>query len=176
MSDTIKTAFMILIWALILKLQLDYEVDQTATRNLKDGLEIAVHDASMMLDVDQLLNGYMVFDQELSELIFAQSIKRNMFMQQSTSNVNGGRFSPEENAFFQDDIKIVHMEYIDDMTNPSITYPCVYGVSCGDGTYQIPTTISGPSIVVVGETLSPRYFSSKQKVIRQAIVYEFKRN
>lgn len=176
MSDTLKVAFMCLIWALVLKLQIDYEIDQTATRNLKDGLEIAVHDASLMLDADELQDGNTVFNQELAQLVFAQSMKKNMAMQQSSPAVIGGQFSPEEHAFFNEDIKIVHMEFIDDATSPSTLYPCVYGVSCGIGTYQIPATISGPAIVVVGETISPKHFSEKEKVIRQAIVYELKRN
>lgn len=175
MYEVIRIAFACLIWAFIVKLQVDYEQDQTATRYLKDGLEIAVHDAAMMLDVDAFVEGDIAFNQLLADQVFEMSFEKNMNVQMnSVSSFAAGTFTPNANSFFKDDIEIVYVEFIDNFTNPSTTFPCVYGISCGTDVYDIVETIDGPSLVVVAQTKSPRAFSTNEKIIRQAVVYEYK--
>lgn len=158
-----------MIWAFMTKFLVDYIQDQTATRQLKDHLEFATHDATMMLDADALSSGSVIFDRSLAEQVFNLSFENNMNM-----SYDGESFLDlEGNSFFKHPVKIVHMEYIDDLTNPSITYPCTYGISCGDDKYDIFETVYGPAIVIVAETQSPRGFTTESKVIRQAVVYEY---
>lgn len=169
MSGILRTAFLVLIWAFMSKYLVDYMQDQSATRQLKDRLELAAHDATMMLDADALSMGKVVFDQQLAEQVFNLSFEKNMQL-----SLDGLSFKDVDNkSFFKNPVKIVHIEYIDDITNPSPVYPCTYGISCGDEKYDIFETVSGPAIVVVAETISPRAFSKKQKPIRQAVVYEY---
>ena len=174
MGHILRIAFACMIWALLLKFQVDYEQDQIATRYLKDGLELAVHDAAMMLDVDELSTGEMVFNQSLADEVFKMSFEKNMKVRMnSVASFAGGSFTPEDLSFFQSNIEIVNVEFIDDVTHPGTTYPCVYGISCGSEVYDITETINGPSLVVVAETKSPRAFSTTEQVIRQAVVYEY---
>lgn len=175
MSEVLRISFMCLVWAFLLKFQIDYEQDQTATRYLKDGLEIAVHDAAMMLDVNQFSEGEIVFNQLLADEVFKLSFEKNMNVEMnSVASFAGGAFSPTDQSFFKETIDIIHVEFIDETTQPGAIYPCVYGVSCGLDVYDIVETIDGPSLVVVAETKSPRAFSQTEKIIRQAVVYEYK--
>jgi hypothetical protein len=169
MSGIVRTAFLILVWALVTKFTVDYMQDQTATRQLKNSLELATHDATMMIDADALSIGEFVFNQSLAEIVFNASIENNMKLEQ-----NGLSFLPKDDkVFFQNSVKIVHFEYIDDSTYPSLEYPCTYGISCGENKYDIYETVNGPAIIVVAETLSPRAFTTNPKTVRQAVVYEY---
>lgn len=173
MAQTLRIAFMCLVWALIMKFQLDYEQDQTATRNLKDGLEIAVHDAGMMLDIPQFVDGKIVYNQLLAETAFGWAMEKNIKATVSGGSPFIGMYIPTDDSFFKEPIEIVHVEFIDESTQPGVTYPCVYGISCGNPNYEIFETIEGPSIVIVGQTISPRFFSTTDQIIRQAVVYEY---
>lgn len=168
----LRVAFLCLVWALIMKFQMDYEQDLTATRHLKNTLEIAVHDGSMMISPDELSKGSIIFDRYMAEGAFILAFERNTGMRYS-----GDSFLPEPSnsqVFFKHPVDVVHMELIDELSQPGITFPCVYGISCGNPEYEIFETIYGPSMVVVAETLSPRFFSDEPQVIRQSAVYEYK--
>jgi hypothetical protein len=169
MSEIGRKIFVILVWALTLMFLVDYLQDQKATRDLKDGLELATHDATMMLDSESLSLGTVVFDRLLAEQVFALSFSKNLKVELIGSEYQ----DTQGKSFFKYPIRIVHMEFIDDITNPGITYPCTYGVSCGEAVYDIFETVKGPAIVVVAETYSPRGFSEELKPIRQAVVYEY---
>jgi len=162
---------MCLVWALIMKFQLDYEQDLTATRHLKNTLEIAVHDGSLMISPDELSKGDIIFDRYLAESAFTLAFERNTGM-----GYSGTAFLTDplnSQTVFKHPIEVVHMEYIDELSQPGVTFPCVYGISCGNPDYKIFETIYGPSMVVVAETLSPRFFSNKPQLIRQSAVYEY---
>ncbi len=169
MSEVGRKIFVILVWSLTLMFQVDYLQDQKATRELKDGLELAAHDATMMLDSESLSLGTVVFDRLLAEQVFARSLSKNL----QVDLVGLEYQNTQDLSFFKHPIKIVHMEFIDDLSNPGITYPCTYGVSCGQDKYDIFETVKGPAIVVVAQTYSPRGFSDELKPITQAVVYEY---
>lgn len=169
MSTILQRVFLILVWAFMTKFMTDYLIDQTATRQLKDNTELATHDATLMLSADELSMGNIVFDRPLAEQVLYMSLEKNLKLSydgDSLININN-------DSFFKNPVKVVHMEFIDDITNPSLIYPCTYGVSCGDAQYDIYETVKGPAIVVVIETTSPRAFSTTPKTIRQAVVYEY---
>lgn len=175
MGNVLKTAFMCLIWALLLKFQMDYQQDQNATRLLKYTLENAVHDGALMISPDSLSEGEIVFDQYLAEAAFVWSFQKNTNMNYGTRTFIPDLENPR--IFFKSPVNIVHMEFIDKVTIPDVVFPCNYGSSndsCGNPNYEIFETISGPSFVVVAETMSPRFFSSKLKPIRQSAVYEYR--
>lgn len=169
MSTILQRVFLILVWAFMTKFMTDYLIDQTATRQLKDNTELATHDATMMLSADELSMGKVVFDRLLAEQVLYLSLEKNLKLSYDGESLT----DLESKSFFKNPVKVVHMEFIDDLTNPNLVYPCTYGVSCGDAQYDIFETVKGPAIVVVTETTSPRAFSKNPKTIRQAVVYEY---
>lgn len=142
-------------------MQLNFELDSTSTRRLKDSLELATHDAALSsLRTDQLAEGKIVFDQVEARRILEESLQENLLLDSS--------LHPQENSFFQNTIEIKLVDFIDDSLGiPS--YPTNYI----DDDYQIIESVEGPAIVVVLETTGPRYFIGDTKVIRQAVVYEY---
>lgn len=172
MSQILKTMFMCIIFAFSLKSTVDYIQDQRAMNQLKDALELATHDASLMLDVNAFSEGNIVFDKVLAEQKIKAAIEENLITTQQ-----GNFYYPTtqngDKSFFKEPIEILHVEYIDNSIYPSESFPCNYGISCGDAQYEIFETIKGPSVVLVAETYSPRGFSEKKKKITQAVVYEY---
>ncbi len=168
MGSTIKGIFLILIFALVSVIQWNLDSDKTATRQIKNTLELAVHDASLALDESQLSQGYIVFDQVQARTNFEESLKYHLKLDNN--------LIPISNSFYQHEIKIKHLEYIDDRTvdpsNPPqlVSFPYVYQNS----KYDIVDVLDGPSVIAVLETRSPRYFAGNSITIRQAAVYEYK--
>jgi hypothetical protein len=148
-------------WAGILAMQLNFEMDTSATRKLKNAMELAVHDASLSLEPDGLMNGKIVFDQITAEQNFRRSLKDNLRLNTS--------LEPLADSFFKEPIVLKHLEYVDHSTGN--TFPMNYI----NDKYHILDTLEGPSIVVVLETTGPRYFTGNKNVIRQAVVYQYKR-
>jgi len=167
MSQAIRMFFMVLVFAMISIIQWNLDADKTGTRNLKNALELAVHDASLALDESQLGQGLIVFDQVQAETNFQNSLMYHL-------NVNDS-YEPQSASFFQDTIDVKVLTFIDDSTidpnNPSttVTFPYVYT----NATYDVVDILYGPSVIAVVETKSPRYFSGEKAVLRQAAVYEY---
>jgi len=167
MSQAIRMFFMVLIFAIISIMQWNLDADRTGTRQLKNSLEMAVHDASLALDESQLGEGFIVFDQTQARAYFRDSLMYHLTLD--------NHLTPLDSAFFQDPIDIKLLTFIDDKTidpnNPAqtITFPYVYTHS----EYDIVDILYGPSVVAVIETKSPRYFSGDKTLIRQAAVYEY---
>jgi len=168
MSTALRGFFFILLFALITVLQWNLDSDKTATRQLKNALELAVHDASLALDETQLSQGYIVFDQAQAELNFRQSLSYNLKLNNDLTPVSG--------SFYKQPFKIDLLQYFDDKTpdpnNPSktISFPYVYS----NAKYDVLEVLNGPCVVAVVETKSPRYFKGTPTLIRQAAVYEYK--
>ncbi|WP_307794966.1 peptidase M23 [Alkalihalobacillus sp. BA299] len=167
MSEALRGFFLIFIFALIMIIQYNLDADKTATRQLKNTLELAIHDASLAIDENQISQGFVVFDQGQAEINFKESM---MYHLRLDSN-----YVPVANSFYQNAFKIKVLEFIDDQTpdpnNPgqNITFPYVYTNS----TYDIVDVLNGPSIIAVVETISPRYFTGNGNTIRQAAIYEY---
>jgi hypothetical protein len=161
MGTTLRIIFLCLIFTFVMKMQLNYDSDQTSTRYLKDSLELAVHDAAMVLDTTQFGKGDIVFDQDLSMFTLRQTLEQNLKLDHS--------LQPTNDSFFQDDVKIVYTEFIDNST-----FSGIYPLNYSNPTYDILETITGPSMVVVLETKSPRHFVGEKQTIRQAVVYQYR--
>lgn len=66
MSTTLRTLLFALLFALIMQLQLNLDTDKTASRQLKNSLELAVHDAGLAINPAALSEGKIIFDKEKS--------------------------------------------------------------------------------------------------------------
>jgi len=172
-SEAIRGFFLVLIFALIMTMQFNLDSDRTTTRQLKNSLELAIHDASLAIDENQMSQGYIVFDQVQAKQNFDESFLYHLNLQK----VNDTIYQPSSNSFYQNSFEIKLLHYIDDRTpdpnNPGeyITFPFTYT----NATYDIVDVLNGPSIVAVVETVSPRYFRGSGNTIRQASVYEYLR-
>jgi hypothetical protein len=166
-SEALRGFFLIFVFALIMTIQYNLDADKTATRQLKNTLELAVHDASLAIDESQISEGYVVFDQLQAEMNFKESMMYHLKLDT--------KYTPTANTFYQNAFEIKVLEFIDDQTpdpnNPgqTITFPYVYTNS----TYDVVDVLNGPSIIAVVETVSPRYFSGNGNTIRQAAIYEY---
>lgn len=167
MSNALRTFFLVALIVGILTLQLNIDTDLTSTRQLKNYLELAVHDAALALDEEQLTKGNFVFDQVQAEEHLKESLKFHLRLDEN--------LIPLEASFFKHPIEIKYLGFLDQNTiDPSdstttISFPYTYSNS----RYQLMEKVNGPSVIVVLETISPRYFLGTGRVIRQAVVYEY---
>ncbi|OUM93616.1 peptidase M23 [Parageobacillus thermoglucosidasius] len=181
MKITLRTALLVLLYALIVSLQYNLDADKTATRQLKNALELAVHDAALavdpislaeegkivFLDGEQLPNGRRLDDTAI------ENFKKSLEMNLNLTSAGGYVYSPKENSFFKNDIYVPYLEFIDD------SHPLAqngYGFTYSNEEFQIDNLkINGPSVVAIIITESPRWFQGEPIYIRQAAVYEYKR-
>jgi hypothetical protein len=166
-SEALRGFFLIFIFALIMTIQYNLDADKTATRQLKNTLELAIHDASLAIDESQISEGYVVFDQLQAEMNFKESMMYHLKLDTN--------YTPTANTFYQNAFEVKLLEFIDDKTpdpnNPgqTITFPYVYT----NATYDVVDVLNGPSVITVVETVSPRYFAGNENTIRQAAIYEY---
>lgn len=160
MGTTLRAFFLVFIWAGIMAMQYNFDLDNTTTRRVKDALELAVHDASLEIDKVALSEGNIVFNTVQANDNFELSLRENLILDTS--------LQPQTGSLLQEEVKVVHMEYIDDSNTGAFPFNYV------NDQYEIFDTVHGPSIVAVIETLSPRYFDGEPMTIRQAVVYEYK--
>ncbi|MDQ0255480.1 hypothetical protein J2S74_002862 [Evansella vedderi] len=147
-------------------LQWNIETDLTTNSYMKNYLDIAVHDAALALDDEELSRGYVVFVQDVAEENFRQSLMFHLRLNYD--------LSPLEDSFFQDPVEIKLLEFFDDATidpetGEPISFPYVYH----NEEYQIIDVLRGPGVVAVIEVQSPRYFRGEGMTIRKASVYEY---
>lgn len=163
MATTLRTVLFILLFALITQMQINLDADKTATRQIKNSLELAIHDAALAVSPVDMANGRIVFDQNLAINNLSESLKSNLRL----DTVAGYVYTPKTDSLFKKELYISHLEFIDDsMTN---TYPFTYV----NEDYDIIETINGPSVIAVLTTESPRWFKGETTYIRQAAVYEY---
>lgn len=163
MATTLRTVLFILLFALITQMQINLDADKTATRQIKNALELAVHDAALAISPVDMANGRIVFDQNLAITNLSESLASNLKLETSAGYV----YTPNSDSFFKDDLYISHLEFIDDST--TTTYPFTYV----NDDYDIMETVNGPSVIAVLTTESPRWFKGETTYIRQAAVYEY---
>lgn len=163
MANSLKTMFLIMIFAGLVTMQYNIDADKTSTRQIKNALELAVHDAALALDESQLYQGgKIVFDQAQALDNLKVSLNTNLKLTSS----GGYYYIPQQTSFYKEDLFIEHIEFIDDS---NATFPMPYT----NATYNILDTLNGPSIVAVLTTKSPRYFTGEGITIRKAVVYEY---
>jgi hypothetical protein len=160
-GTTLRAFFLCFMWAGILAMQFNFEMDTSATRKLKNAMELAVHDAALSLKAEELMNGKIVFNQVVAEQNFRKSLEDNLRLNTS--------LEPLTDSFFKEPIVLKHLEYVDHSTGTA--FPMNYI----NDKYHILDTLEGPAIVAVLETSGPRYFTGNKNVIRQAVVYQYRR-
>lgn len=165
MATTLRTVLFILLYALITQLQFNLDADTTATRQLKNGIELAVHDAALAVSPTEMAQGKIIFDQPTAINNLKNSLDSNLNLSSSTGYV----YTPNSSSFFQNDLKIVDLEFIDDSV--TTTYPYTYS----NPTYNIMEQVTGPCVIAVITTESPRWFVGSSSTIRQAAVYEYRK-
>lgn len=165
MATTLRTIMFILLFVLITQMQFNLDADKTATMQVKNALEIAVHDSSLAVLPSEMANGKVVFDQDKAIVNLRQSLEANLKVQSS----GGFVYTPKTNSLFKHELYISHLEFIDDSMTTSYPYTYV------NQEYDIMETVDGPSVIAVLTTESPRWFKGGTTYIRQAAVYEYKK-
>lgn len=165
MSQTLRTALYVLLFAFIIQMQFNLDADKTATRQLKNAIELAVHDAALAIDFESLKEGKIIFDEDQALKNLKQSIEKNL----NVTGITPYRYIPKDNTFYHSEISIVFITFIDDRT------PRNYPIKYNNLLYKITETVEGPCVIAVIETESPRWFSGGTATIRQAAVYEYKK-
>lgn len=165
MSTTLRNILFVLLFSLITTIQFNLDADKTATRQIKNALELAVHDAALAISDLDLSSGRFIFDRNQAIENFKYSIEQNLKVESNAGFI----YTPLENSFFKEPLYVSHFDVIDDTV--TLTYPYVYI----NDQFNIVETIDGPSIIAVMVTESPRYFVGEPIAIRQAAVYEYKR-
>ncbi|MDO6657431.1 peptidase M23 [Anaerobacillus sp. 1_MG-2023] len=162
MAHSLKVMFLMLLFAGIMMMQYNLDSDRTSTRQMKNGLELAVHDAALALDNSQLSQGKVVFDEWEAVENFKASLEANLDLESGAGYV----YFPKESSYYQDPFYVEHLEFIDDEDG---SFPQVYS----NPKYDILDTLNGPSIIAVVSTKSPRYFAGEGITIRKSVVYEY---
>lgn len=165
MQTTLKTALFVLIWALIMGMQYNLDADKTATRQLKNAVEIAVHDAALAIDPLALTEGKIIFDEDQALDNFKASLEANL----NVTSEGGYVYTTNEDSFYKNDIYLVSFDIVDDRE------PREYPFHYENPDYHIVEQINGPSIVAVITTESPHWFNGPHTWIRQAAVYEYRK-
>ncbi|MEI2356698.1 peptidase M23 [Mesobacillus zeae] len=165
MATTLRTILFVLLFSFIIQMQFNLDSDKTATRQVKNGLELAVHDAALAVSPSEIGEGKVVFEQDRAINNLKSSLEENL----KISSSGGFVYTPNEGSFFKNDLFISHIEFIDDSVTR--TYPYTYV----NDKYEIMETVDGPSIIAVMTTESPRWFNGGTTFIRQAAVYEYKK-
>ena len=146
-------------------MQFNLDADKTSTRQLKNGLELAVHDASLAIIPEEMAEGRIVFDQFAAIENLQESLESNLDIESSAGYV----YTPNQTSFFKKNLYLVHLEFIDDSVTS--TYPYTYQ----NANYEILERLDGPSVIAVLATESPRWFVGGKTLITQAAVYEYKK-
>lgn len=164
MATTLRTGLLILLFSFIITMQFNLDADKTATRQIKNALELATHDAGLAIDVTSLSQGKVIFNQSLAIDQLQKSLETNLDIKSEAGYV----YTPNSTSFYQKDLYIVHLEFRDDSNT---IFPYTYS----NPDYDILERLNGPSVIAVMTTDSPRWFKGGQTIIRQAAVYEYKK-
>ncbi|MEG6533211.1 peptidase M23 [Caldibacillus thermoamylovorans] len=163
METTLKTVLFVLLFAFIIQMQFNLDADKTATRQLKNGIELAVHDAAMAVVPESIAEGKIVFNEDQAISNLRDSLETNL----NVDSEGGYVYTPNETSFFKNKLYVVDLVFLDDRVER--TYPFTYENS----TYNITQQIKGPSVLAIISTESPRWFRGGKTLIRQAAIYEY---
>ena len=161
MSSLLRGLALVTMWAGIMVMQFNFDLDMSTTRKLKNGLELAVHDAALALNQQELGQGRIVFDQAAALENINKSLQANLHLDEL--------LKPLPNTFFHNEVKILQVEFIDDSSG--VEFP----MNFSNSTFNVLETVRGPAVIIVAETESPRFFRGDSMLIRQAVVYEYYR-
>lgn len=141
-------------------LQLDMETANLANERVKEALNRASHDASLMVDAQEQKNGRIVFDITNATNALKASLQANLALD--------ANLDPLVNTLFTDRVSVEFIDFIDD--NDGFAYPYIYQ----NATYNITKAIDGPSVVAVISVTRPMISGLSQPwKIRKWAVYEY---
>lgn len=132
----IMTAFQSWAWNLEM-----YLMDRSY-RTMQYGVEHAVHDGALQVDLEYLAEGFIDFDEPAAEAAIIESLKMNLGVDDS--------LTPIQKTFFKDKLKIHEIIYIDDNYETDITFPYILNYELPDG-QELEQVIFGPSVVLIIE-------------------------
>lgn len=158
MRQTFRTWATILVMVLAWSIQFNLVVDYKTSKYLKEELELALHDAGLFINLGQLSEGKIVFDENLAYQAFVNSIEKNTKL---------NNLQPTATTYYQDAFTVVTFEVFDDSNT---TFPFQYV----HPTLNYQKTFYGPSIYVVVETYGPRFFQGSKKLLRRDAAFTYK--
>lgn len=140
--------------------QFDNQTTSLAAIRLKNGLELALHDATMAVIEEEYANGYVVFDQPESEKLFRRTLVANLQLDE--------KLVPLDGTLFTTSMKY-ELYYADDRITGGV-YPYHYV----DAFNNIDEWVYGPSIIGRITTANPlrRAILPETNLVRTA-VYEY---
>lgn len=109
-------------------------------RTVQYGIEHAVHDAALQINIDSLADGFIDFNEIAAQAAIEESLKYNLDLDNS--------LVPNKSTFFTDKIQIHEVLYIDDNYKENITFPYILNYTMPDG-QELEQVIFGPSVVLV---------------------------
>lgn len=154
MHNFITTLLIVLFAVLSLTISTNLSTLSRTSQYLKEDIEIAVHDASLQIDNEQLANGTLIFDHDKAYETFIESFELNTGL---TNNK---------------DYKIVEFTALD---HSNTTFPIDYESNSS----SFEDTFFYPTIIAVIETDTKMYFYTEQTepVLRVASYsYQLKQN
>lgn len=148
MEHLIKVLFLVAIVLSSLILNMNLSTHARATKYLKEDVELAVHDAAIELDEDELADGKVVFDVEEAKKRFRNSLEENTGMSSDEYKILDFKVYDDSNASFPVDYEPDNLVFKD----------------------QFPSQ----TIVAAIETTTQKYFfSSKEETIRRIASYSY---
>lgn len=112
------------------------------TAELKDGMDVATHDAAMKTDETELEIGNLVFDRDAAEEALRASIQRTFELDSLLQPVDG--------SVWKDPFELVLVDYVE-----SGSFPQPYN---SGPPYYYQDTLNGPSVVAIIKVKHPRFF------------------
>jgi len=109
-----------------------------AFRTIQYGLEHAVHDAALQVEIMPLSEGFIVFDQPKAEEVMLESIQHNLPVD--------SMLSPSSDIFFTEPLKIIDIVYLDD--NFVGSFPMTWEYMLPNGK-KFERAIFGPSVALI---------------------------
>lgn len=166
MGATLRMIFLCAFFVAIISLQVNLEAKSTASRYLKNSLEIATHDGGLGVYEDKLANGIIDFNEVQSEGYILDSLRYHLNMTQGTTRY---QLMPTDDSFFQEPIEIKFIDFLDDSL---YTFPTSYT----NVAYGIDIPILDPSIVVLIEGKAPTLLgSTSNTMVSRLVIYEYKK-
>lgn len=167
MGDTIRTIFLIVAFSILMSFQTNMSADIRTTHQLKNGAEIAVHDAMLAYNKEELSKGKVVFNQAYAKKYLVDSLNANLKL---TGTATSATLYPKKDSFFTQPVKILKVVFVDESNTKSFPY------TYKDPEYDVTQILKRPGIVAILETKAPRYFKGEDTIVRQATSFEFQQS
>lgn len=159
------TFFICALFAMIMNLQVNMDGDLKTMNRIKTANDFAVHDGAIPLDLSNISQGIYLFDKDKGRQNFNASIEYALDVKW-----NGAEFVPNETSSLQHTIQIKYLEFVDSSNTACPSFPCSYNIPVINKSENL----SGPSVIAILETKTPRYFSGESQQITRLSIYEYK--